>query len=58
METTQEVTNALSVAGRLNGGDIFQNHPSHHFIGFDSRCLYCDCRPFGRHAPKPCPDAH
>lgn len=40
---------------RVTGGLLYTNHPSHVFLGIDGRCDRCDCRPFGRHAPHPCP---
>lgn len=46
---------ALNIAARLNDGQTFTNHPTHDFTGFDGRCMWCDSRPFGRHAPNPCP---
>jgi len=46
---------AQAIAAHLNGGRTFTNHPSHVFFGIDGRCDRCDCRPFGRHAPHPCP---
>jgi hypothetical protein len=46
---------ALTIAARLNDGATYANHPSHDFTGIDGRCMYCDCRPFGRHAPVACP---
>lgn len=45
---------ALTIAAALNDGQTFSNHPSHDFTGIDGRCMNCDCRPFGRHAPRPC----
>lgn len=61
-EMTDEALHALSleieakeIASRLNDGMFFTNHPSHMFTGIDGRCMDCDCRPFGRHAPHPCP---
>jgi hypothetical protein len=44
-----------TIAAILNEGEIFPNHPSHSFTGIDGRCMDCDCRPRGRHAPNPCP---
>lgn len=44
----------LDRARLLNGGATFSNHPSHNFTGIDGRCMDCDCRRFGRHAPYPC----
>ena len=51
MATTSE---QIEIAQRLNEGAFFGNHPSHDFNGEDGRCFFCDCRPFGRHAPHPC----
>lgn len=51
----REVTAQREVAARLNDGDTFTNHPTHGFYGIDGRCIDCDCRPYGRHAPLPCP---
>ena len=61
-EMTDEALHALSLeieaqeatAARLNNGMTFANHPTHSFTGIDGRCMDCDCRPFGRHAPHPC----
>lgn len=50
-----EIIDQLTIAARLNDGQTFTNHPSHDFNGIDGRCMWCDCRPFGRHAPHPCP---
>lgn len=49
-----EIINVMDIAARLNDGAVFVNHPSHNFTGIDGRCMNCDCRPFGRHAPEPC----
>lgn len=49
-----ETTAAMNIAARLNDGATYTNHPSHAFYGIDGRCMNCDCRPFGRHAPEPC----
>lgn len=49
------VEDQIEVARRLNDGAFFANHPSHDFTGIDGRCFHCDSRPFGRHAPHPCP---
>lgn len=46
---------ALDIAARLNDGMTYSNHPTHRFYGIDGRCDGCDCRPWGRHAPEPCP---
>lgn len=61
-EMTDEALHALSIeieerhatAARLNEGIAYTNHPSHKFYGIDGRCMDCDCRPYGRHAPQPC----
>lgn len=50
-----EIIDQLTIAARLNDGQTFTNHPSHDFNGIDGRCMWCDCRPFGRHAPHLCP---
>lgn len=54
MTSNQNPTDALSIAAALNNGRIFANHDSHDFNGIDGRCYWCDCRPYGRHAPHPC----
>lgn len=48
---------AMNIAATLNAGRIFANHDSHDFVGIDGRCMWCDCRAFGRHAPYVCPAA-
>jgi hypothetical protein len=45
---------ALNIAATLNDGATYANHPSHSFDWEYGRCMVCDCRPFGRHAPHPC----
>jgi len=44
-----------TIAAALNNGATYANHPSHNFTGIDGRCMNCDCRPWGRHAPVQCP---
>lgn len=53
----ENIVDAIAVATTLNDGVFYTNHPSHDFTGIDGRCYNCDCRPFGRHAPNPCPYA-
>jgi len=48
------IVDQMDIAARLNDGAVFTNAPSHLFAGEDGRCVYCDCRPFGRWAPLPC----
>lgn len=54
LHAAREVTAQQEIASRLNNGAFYGNHPSHNFTGIDGRCMDCDCRPFGRHAPNPC----
>lgn len=49
---------ARSIAAHLNAGRTYENHPSHSFTGEEGRCMYCDCRAYGRHAPNPCEFAY
>jgi hypothetical protein len=62
MTTTQQQPDPLDqlmiidaiYAGTGERPPLAPNHPSHDFNGFDGRCMWCDCRPFGRWAPHPC----
>lgn len=61
MTTTPDPLAALAVIDAIYADAPEQrpalapNHPSHAFGGEDGRCMWCDARPYGRHAPYACP---
>lgn len=60
--TTNPVADAMTIALTLRkaAGEepvLYGCHPTHDFSGIDGRCMWCDCRPYGIHAPHRCPCA-